>query len=593
MSAAPRPPFLPGSLEEFTDHAATHHSEWFQYCRLAYEYIEEAEAAIAEARGQADQTSLKLQASEMEVSRLKEELSALHLKQEKTQARNQGIIEYQKEQLQESQQKYLEALKEKDEALRLATPVVNTPARTPEPTAEIHTVAPVGTPASVDPPSTSSARLSERLPDPDRFEGDRKDLRRFISQIHEKMNVNHDRYPTPQSRMTYVTNRLRGAPYAQVLPYIKKGICQLKDYEEILKILDRAFGDPNRVNNARNELFRLRQANKEFGMFFAEFQRLALEGEMSEDVLPTLLEQAINRELRGMLMHNEPPNREYHQFANFLQDLENRRRHYENNSPPAARTYASATKPTNPVRPTELPATLQPAENNTDVMDLSSAHRHTTSRRDRGECFRCGSKNHLVRNCPLPDNRPPRTYTCVGTIPFPISRPVSKRSESGLSRDQTMNERTIRISAAATQGLTVEEESYRSNLMILPITLSRHEKELLSYAMLDTGAEGKRFIDKEWAQDQGLELLPLKKPIRLETFDGQEAESGPITHYAQMHMRINDHQERRACFLVTQLAHYPVVLGLPWLKIHDPRIGFAEHPVLFDSSTARNTATCP
>ncbi|BCR90669.1 uncharacterized protein ACHE_60555A [Aspergillus chevalieri] len=86
MSAAPRPPFLPGSLEEFTEHAATHHSEWFQYCRLAYEYIEEAEAAITEARGQADQTSLKLQASEMEVSRLKEELSALHLKQEKNQA---------------------------------------------------------------------------------------------------------------------------------------------------------------------------------------------------------------------------------------------------------------------------------------------------------------------------------------------------------------------------------------------------------------------------------------------------------------------------------------------------------------------------
>lgn len=119
--------------------------------------------------------------------------------------------------------------------------------------------------------------------------------------------------------------------------------------------------------------------------------------------------------------------------------------------------------------------------------------------------------------------------------------------------------------------------------MILPVTLAQCKKELSSYAMLDTGAEGKRFIDKEWARDQGLELLPLRKPIRLETFDGQEAESGPITHYVQMHMRINDHQEKRACFLVTQLAHYPVVLGLPWLKIHDPQIGFAEHTVLFDS----------
>jgi hypothetical protein len=45
---------------------------------------------------------------------------------------------------------------------------------------------------------------------------------------------------------------------------------------------------------------------------------------MSKDALLTLLEQAINRELRSMLVHNEPPSREYHYFASFLQDLKNR-----------------------------------------------------------------------------------------------------------------------------------------------------------------------------------------------------------------------------------------------------------------------------
>lgn len=226
------------------------------------------------------------------------------------------------------------------------------------------------------------------------------------------MNVNRDRYPTPQARMTYVNNCLRGAPYAQILPYIKRGICQLKDYEDILDILDRAFGDPNRVNNARSDLFRLRQTNKEFSMFFAEFQRLALEGEMSKEALPTLLEQAINRELRGMLVHNEPPSREYHQFANFLQNLENRRRHYESNQQPAARTYASTTRPAtsqpapkpNPIKPAERAVVTPPA--NPDAIDLSSTRRFASSRRERGECFRCGSKEHLIRSCPHPDNRP-------------------------------------------------------------------------------------------------------------------------------------------------------------------------------------------
>jgi hypothetical protein len=80
----------------------------------------------------------------------------------------------------------------------------------------------------MSPPVTArpseASRLSERLSDPEKFKGDRKDLRRFVSQIHEKLNTNRDRFPTPRSRMAYVTNRLSSDPYAQILPYIKKGV---------------------------------------------------------------------------------------------------------------------------------------------------------------------------------------------------------------------------------------------------------------------------------------------------------------------------------------------------------------------------------
>ena len=90
--------------------------------------------------------------------------------------------------------------------------------------------------------------------------------------------------------MIYVNNCLKGALYAQILPYVKKRICQLKDYKDILDILDQAFGDLNCVNNACNELFCFQQNNKEFGLFFTKFQYLALEGEMPEETLSILLE---------------------------------------------------------------------------------------------------------------------------------------------------------------------------------------------------------------------------------------------------------------------------------------------------------------
>ena len=56
---------------------------------------------------------------------------------------------------------------------------------------------PTTTPTKTLKLATKVPRLSERLPDPDKFKGDRKDLRRFVSQIHKKMNINHDRFLTP------------------------------------------------------------------------------------------------------------------------------------------------------------------------------------------------------------------------------------------------------------------------------------------------------------------------------------------------------------------------------------------------------------
>jgi hypothetical protein len=167
---------------------------------------------------------------------------------------------------------------------------------------------------------------------------------------------------------------------------------------------------------------------------------------MSEDALPTLLEQAINRELRGMLMHNEPPSREYHPFANFLQDLENRRRHYETVS---ANTRPVASRPTpvnRPAMPTPDPRTPH-ARNTTpgperaqpppapDAMDLSTARRFASNRKERGECFRCGSREHLVRDCPHHDRRPIGIRPAYAEPATAYERPASPESYRSASPD--------------------------------------------------------------------------------------------------------------------------------------------------------------
>jgi hypothetical protein len=466
MSAVPRPPFLPDDLEQFAESLPSRTQEWYAYASAAYQYIETLQTTLSDADNKVNQSTLQAEALRHEIEHLNtrhhEELHTLERQKETALTEASAVIKYQKEQLREWEDKCFKAIEEKAQALRLTAPTVNTPLSTPIPEllAEKPVAAVPRTPPFTAATPSEASRLSERLPDPEKFEGDRKDLRRFVSQIHEKMNVNRDRYPTPQSRMTYVTNRLRGPPYAQILPYIKEGICQLPDYKDILDLLDRAFGDQNRVNNARNDLFRLRQTNKDFSTFFAEFQRLALEGEMSQDALPTLLEQAISRELRSMLVHNEPPSRDYHRFANFLQDLENRRRHYECVSTPAPvpRTYATVTHPAPvPVRAPPIPASQRvvvtgsvpvpriPAVGGTDpdAMDTSGLRhrrlsRSGTTRKERGECFRCGATDHLVRDCPHPDQRPSKLSGIALRHPRSSSRGRT-RSQPSSSRSQSEN----------------------------------------------------------------------------------------------------------------------------------------------------------
>ena len=69
------------------------------------------------------------------------------------------------------------------------------------------------------------------------------------------MNANADRFLIATSRITYVARQLTGKAYALILPKIKYGIPQFVDYPEMLKYLERAFGDPDCTQNAQNKLF--------------------------------------------------------------------------------------------------------------------------------------------------------------------------------------------------------------------------------------------------------------------------------------------------------------------------------------------------
>ena len=405
----PDPPASPETVEDLCASFEQTPDEWLMYLRNCDQYMLHLERSLNSIQKEKDSQEKLAQTAISE---------------------RDGIIRYQRDQFMESQQRISQLEVEKIQLAAAASPAVQTPvAPAPVTAAKALTDDPTRpTPPTTAPPSGTTS-LSEKIPDPKEFDGSRNDLNRFIQQIYGKMNANADRFPHATNRMTYVAGRLTGKAYSLILPKIKYGIPQFIDYPQMLEYLEKAFGDPDRTQNAQNKLFQLKQRNSDFSAYFSEFQRLALESEMPENALVPLLFQGISRELQDMLLHSPAPSSEYTAYVNHLQTLDNRYRQHQQQVSRNRTGNRLASTPTTPASKTDVPQDADP-------MDLSTTRRQQNSfnsqgRRERGECYRCGSSSHLVAACPVPaPTRNPAQFRETRLDPSPKRYSLARKASS-------------------------------------------------------------------------------------------------------------------------------------------------------------------
>ncbi|KAG7410159.1 hypothetical protein Forpi1262_v017840 [Fusarium oxysporum f. sp. raphani] len=180
---------------------------------------------------------------------------------------------------------------------------------------------------------------------------------------------------------------------------------------------------------------------------------------LDDNALAPFLEKAISGELYDMLLTNPPTDYNYHTLVTHFQNLDIRlQEHREGNrlrfpfKKPAQgpgkvvtplRQEARKIKSSSPRRGRSPPENRQPAG---DPMDLSQQRRYNRPnyRRENNQCFRCGSSNHYLRDCPEPDTRPAKfRNAAIPQSPYRYSRrsspksPTSNRSDScGSQRHQ-------------------------------------------------------------------------------------------------------------------------------------------------------------
>jgi len=112
-------------------------------------------------------------------------------------------------------------------------------------------------------------------------------------------------------------------------------------------------------------------------------------------------------------------------------------------------------------------------------------------------------------------------------------------------------------------------------------------------ALVDSGVS-ENFVDKAYAKDSGIPKQQKATPRRVLTMDGSEVTGGPVTHNMQVHLTINHHEEDIRLHCIT-IGNVLIILGLSWLKLHDPVIGWKNHTVKFhlDHCTERCLPSSP
>lgn len=97
--------------------------------------------------------------------------------------------------------------------------------------------------------------------------------------------------------------------------------------------------------------------------------------------------------------------------------------------------------------------------------------------------------------------------------------------------------------------------------------------------LIDSGAAG-RFIDQKTAQDLGFPVRPLLRPCHIQSIDGSPIGGGIISHCtAPLVLEVSALHQETIVLYVTDCAQHSVILGLPWLELHNPQVSWADKEV--------------
>ena len=106
--------------------------------------------------------------------------------------------------------------------------------------------------------------------------------------------------------------------------------------------------------------------------------------------------------------------------------------------------------------------------------------------------------------------------------------------------------------------------------LLTQVKLTVNNQTVIQGVLVDSGAD-ESLMDWNLARQHGVKTVPLTQPVNASALDGRLLFK--VTHRtAPIQVTINDHHTELMQFHLFDSAQHPLVLGVPWLKKHNPHI---------------------
>ncbi|KNE92598.1 hypothetical protein PSTG_13984, partial [Puccinia striiformis f. sp. tritici PST-78] len=390
--------------------------------------------------------------------------------------------------------------------------------------------------------------------DPDKFDGSRGEkAKQYVRQIGLAIMADPERYDTDKAKLILSLSFLKGHASSWAQPWaLKIFLAEEFNYDDYINAFKCMYFDSEKKVRAEAALRILKQT-KSVMEYTHEFNRFAHDSGWEAPTLISQYRQGLKREVRLAIVVSRLT-------FETLTDINNLALQIDNELNGAADISTSTSRPSP----------------NPDAMDLSSmkgqlSEAEKTRMMRAGQCFCCGVKGHLSRDCP--DKKTDlKKWDCSGMIGVPIlSSKENLLVSVGASRIEQRNEIDPRLFVPLSF-------TPLTNTGATPHTLNTFTANFL----IDSGATHD-VLGESYARENGLLAHATASERTISGFDGSKSRSS-----SDISLLI-DNNPTPSNFIITKLKDtYDGILGMPWIRQHGHQIDWRRKRFL---SADRNIAT--